>query len=119
MQVQREREKTSKLTKVNNIRKRIKEIGHDAVSNSVEEDDQVSSLPSSLLSLTVPVPKMSADGVKPKIMPNIARAKTGNRPRNEKEPQKVINAVKEEELMSKLEKIKSKKKKNWLKLLVN
>jgi len=100
LHAQREREKTNKISKVNTIRKRIKEIGCDAVSNNTyDEDLQESPSPHHPNRNSTEV---TTKGLHNKTL-NILRVRSGSRSRNDVEPEKPINHPKEEELLAKIE----------------
>jgi len=91
---------------VNNIKKRIKEIGHDAVSSTLEEEDQI---PAILVTEQQPSRRsLTTEGSKAvvnRFLP-VARVKTNTARtvRAESEPEKISNTGKEEEFLAKLNK---------------
>uniref|UniRef100_A0A6B2KY58 GBD/FH3 domain-containing protein n=1 Tax=Arcella intermedia TaxID=1963864 RepID=A0A6B2KY58_9EUKA len=132
IQERRERERAAKMLKVNTIRKRIKEMGHDAV----DESNTIKGTPNSQL----PIPAPDLPLPPPKPIGNLSRLKTNQTSSSPRTPtQKSLNISKleepkspthlsphpqnpsfsprtttnpkEEELLLKLEKAKAKKKK--------
>jgi len=115
LQERREKERATKLSKVNFIRQRIKEIGHDAVTHTIEEEGETSPKEHSN-SNNVPVQPgtVSSEVVKAITFPKAApitstRIRSVSRARLDPDPnmitiEKTNNSQSTEEIQAKLDK---------------